>query len=215
MGANQVVSGQDFGNILLPPENSPPQFTSVPPNRADVDQLLRYQAVAADPDNDPLVFDLPLAPDGMTVHEQFGTVVWQPTADQVGQHTVVLRAGREGGVDLQSFDIQVVCLTRLRSSRPRRRSRRSRICRTSIRVRAQEADGDPLHYELTTVPLGMTVGLPTGVLTWTPTVAQVGSHPVAILVTDGRGGQVTQSFTLPVVAVATNDPPVITSTPCG
>jgi hypothetical protein len=57
----EIVSGLDFGNTRIVGANLPPEFTSDPPVTAAINELLRYQAVAVDPDNDPLTFDLPLA----------------------------------------------------------------------------------------------------------------------------------------------------------
>src|SRR5205085_8148329 len=53
----------------------------------------------------------------------------------------------------------------------------------------------------------------TGVLSWTATNAQLGSHPVVVSVVDTRGLRDSLSFDLTVVASAPNDPPLISSTP--
>ena len=81
---------------------------STAPTTATVGQLFRYDAKATDPDNDPLTYDLVVKPDGMGVDPTTGTVVWTPTASQLGPQNVTLRVqdGR-GGVDLQSFTIIV------------------------------------------------------------------------------------------------------------
>src|SRR5205814_566301 len=41
-----------------------------------------------------------------------------------------------------------------------------------------EANGDSLTFRLTVAPAGMTVDATTGVLTWTPTAAQLGNDNV-------------------------------------
>ena len=83
----------------------------------------------------------------------------------------------------------------------------------AYQVAAQDADGDPLSYQLTTLPAGMVIDPISGLLSWTPTSTQLGSHAVTIAVSDGRGGQATQSFQVTVLATAPNHPPVFTSTP--
>jgi hypothetical protein len=69
--------------------------------------------------------------------------------------------------------------------------------------------GDVLTYSLDTAPAGMTINAVSGLIGWTPTSAQVGSNAVTARVADGRGGFVTQSFT--VVVPAVNRPPTITN----
>ena len=51
------------------------------------------------------------------------------------------------------------------------------------------------------------------VVRWIPTSDQVGSHPLAITVDDGRGGVVTQNATIEVITFADNAPPRIISNP--
>ena len=77
-------------------------------------------------------------------------------------------------------------------------------------VQASDPDGDVVTVSLTQAPAGMTMGA-TGVIGWTPGAAQVGPHAVTVQVVDGKGGIVTQSFTIQVTAA--NHPPVITSAP--
>jgi RHS repeat-associated protein len=216
VAAGQVLAGIDFGNqqSTTATENQPPSFTSTPPTTATVGQLFRYNATAFDPDFDPLSFDLVVKPAGMGVDPTTGTVVWVPTADEVGPQDVTLRVqdGR-GGLDLQSFQVNVA-----RANTP--------PVITSVptgpavvgapwlyQVLAQDAENDPLTYNLDAGPAEMTLDPVTHQVTWTPSSAQVGSQHVAITVSDGRGGSTTQSFDLPVVATAPDDPPSITSTP--
>ena len=73
-------------------------------------------------------------------------------------------------------------------------------------VTASDADGDTLSFSLITAPLGMSIDATTGLITWTPGNAQVGSNSVEFRVTDPGGLHVTQSFTVDVVNV--NDPPI-------
>ena len=80
-------------------------------------------------------------------------------------------------------------------------------------VRAQDAENDPLSYALTTFPAGMSIDSVTGLVTYTPTAAQLGAHAITIQVSDGQGKVTAQSYSLNVLASATNHPPTITSAP--
>ncbi len=216
LGDKVVATGKDFGNQPISGANQPPAFTSDPPASASSDQLLRYDSVAIDPDNDSLTFDLPLAPDGMTVHPDRGIVVWQPTRDQIGTHQVVLRVkDGQGGIDLQSFTVTV--------AKPN-----SAPVFTSIPpdtavveyplvylVHAQDADAaDKPKFRLENPLPGMAIDENSGKFTWTPTTGQVGPQSITIVAFDGHpGGETRQTFSINVVASAPNAPPEITSTP--
>src|SRR5207248_2062042 len=91
--------------------NHSPQFILEPPPPTDAaaEATYVYRATAFDPDYDPLTFDLPVHPDGMSVDPVHGTVVWKPTDAQANQSFwVLLRAqDNRGGVDLQWYQISV------------------------------------------------------------------------------------------------------------
>lgn len=70
-------------------------------------------------------------------------------------------------------------------------------------VDANDPDaGDTLSYSLTTAPAGMSIQPATGLITWTPTPAQLGSNAVTVRVADAAGLFVMQSF-----AVVVSDTP--------
>ncbi len=77
-------------------------------------------------------------------------------------------------------------------------------------VEASDPDaGDALTFSLVSAPAGMTIDAATGLVSWTPTFDQAGSHAVTVRVTDSGGLSDDQSF---VVAVANVDrAPAITS----
>jgi hypothetical protein len=92
------------------PPNQDPVFTSIVPNgELILGEQLRYQARATDPNPDTLTFDLPLAPQGMVVNPETGYLAWNPTAEQIGDHTAILRVqdGR-GGADIQYLEFSVL-----------------------------------------------------------------------------------------------------------
>jgi len=64
-------------------------------------------------------------------------------------------------------------------------------------IEATDPNEDTLTYSLTISPTGMTINSTTGVITWTPTEAQVGENEVVVEVSDGSKST-TQSFTVTV-----------------
>lgn len=90
-------------------ENRPPSFTSRPALPRAGEGAFEYQAVAHDPDGDPLRFTLDGAPPGMTV-DAFGRVRWDLPAGSArhGEHAVRLRvADPHGGEAVQEFTIRL------------------------------------------------------------------------------------------------------------
>jgi hypothetical protein len=72
-------------------------------------------------------------------------------------------------------------------------------------------DVTSLVYSIVKGPSGMVIGASSGLLTWTPTTAQVGSNQVTVRVSDGKAHADT-SFEVFVTAVA-NSPPRFVSEP--
>jgi len=90
-------------------DNHPPQFTSQPLAPRPTDSSFHYQAVATDPDGDPVKYQLDGAPDGMTVDDQ-GNVTWNlPSGgDRHGDFPVTVRATDPGGMQaVQQFTIHL------------------------------------------------------------------------------------------------------------
>ncbi|MDB5897815.1 MAG: hypothetical protein JWP41_1417 [Ramlibacter sp.] len=65
-------------------------------------------------------------------------------------------------------------------------------------VAASDADGGSLSFRLDAGPLGMVIDAASGVASWTPTLAQVGTNAVGVRVTDASGLFATQEFAVAV-----------------
>jgi RHS repeat-associated protein len=80
-------------------------------------------------------------------------------------------------------------------------------------VHAVDPDNDPVRFSLITAPASMTIDPTTGLITWTPADSELGSHPLVVRASDGRGGFNDQRFTIEVDLAPPNRPPVFTSLP--
>ena len=78
-------------------------------------------------------------------------------------------------------------------------------------VWTDEDVGDVFTFELATSPPGMSVG-PSGLVTWTPTMDQIGSKDVDLKLSDGNITTY-QAWTVTVAAPPVNQPPQFTDTP--
>ena len=65
-------------------------------------------------------------------------------------------------------------------------------------VYASDVHNDELCFGLSQFPEGMTINKNSGLISWKPTRAQIGNHPVEVTVADERGLYVTQSFSISV-----------------
>ncbi len=199
--------------------NANPIVITTPQESAFVGQPYIYPAMAMDTNADALTFDLPLAPAGLTVSPN-GLVVWIPAFSQVGSHDVILRVRDDfGGVALQAYSIRVAAANTLPviTSIPSERAVASLAYRYELL--AQDADGQPLSFRQAGTPLDGMVLSPhpfltnAAVLDWRPTLAQIGTHAVELIVQDSEGGEARQNFELTVVDTALNTPPLFVSTP--
>ncbi len=216
--ANQVTDHVDFGNAHtgdgLP--NQLPTFTTTPPTATQVGTIFRYYAAATDPDGDSLTYDLPVHPPGVAVHPTLGILTWVPTADDVGTHDFILRVTDDrGGVALQSFRLTVQgqdAAPVITSTPP---GPAVAGLTYQYQVRAQDATGAPITFAVQGALGDMAIDPAGGVLTWHPTLADVGTHSFTVRAADPLGSVGSQTFNLEVVASAVNDPPAISSAPRG
>ena len=81
----------------------------------------------------------------------------------------------------------------------------------TFKVVASDPDGDAISYTLSGLPSGAKIDSKTGVVTWTPTQADVKTHTATVTVKDSRGGSATTQFQ--VVVVNVNDKPGIVGSP--
>ncbi len=197
--------------------NRNPSFSNSPPTVANVGTKFHMTAQARDPDGDPIIFDLPLGPAGMVIDAATGQLGWLPRPDQGGKQQVVIRAADgQGGIWLQSFqiDVDLLNVAPVVTSQPWLSGGVGQVW--EYRVHVQDADGDPLQFELLAAPAGMQITSlqsadAQAVIQFTP--ANVGAFAAQFRVSDGRGGVAMQSFTLQVSPTAVNVPPTIDSTP--
>ncbi len=199
-------------SLLVSGANLGPSILSRAPSEATVDERYVYGLRAVDPENNPLTFALKSSPSGMTIDAERGVIRWTPTAAQIGtaQVTVEVR-DVHGQTAEQTFGIAVAQVIRNQpptiTSRPTFRARAT--AEYSYQMQARDIEGDALSYQLLQAPVGMQINASSGLIQWTPTLDQVGSHLIRVVVTDTAGNQALQRFALQVRA---NQAPVIVST---
>ncbi len=182
--------------------NHPPSFTSTPVTTATEDELYVYDVAVTDPDvGDVLTISMTAGPQGMTIDPATGDILWTPENSQVGDNPVTLRVEDSGGLfDTQSFAINVINVNDppVISSIPPTTAAEGSLY--TYDVEANDPDlGDVPTFSLDVAPSGMTIDPTTGLIQWTPEIAQVGDNPVTVRVQDTAGLFDTQSFTIAVI----------------
>src|SRR5208337_3689622 len=156
-------------NVTTPPPNRPPYFTSEPVVDANVNLTYAYQAMAFDPDGNPLTFAVATGPAGVQIDSHSGLVSWTPTSQQLGPQNVSLTVvDGQGGTATQSYTILV---------QPESGDQPPVIISQPVTgvgpgqeylypVQALDPDGNPLTYTLTQYPEGMTIDAASGLIQW-------------------------------------------------
>jgi len=192
--------------------NRPPSITSVPNTVTNTERLYQYQLSAFDADGDLLLWSLDSAPAGMVVNAETGLLSWQPTAEQIGSHSVAVRVIDSSGAYVgQQFDLRVTGINTPPEIVSVPVTKASPSCEYSYRAYATDPENDPLEFGLGVRPEGMSIDAATGLISWMPEA--VGSFEVEVLVTDAQGATNRQSYSVEVGEGNANSAPSIVSTP--
>nr|WP_242054671.1 putative Ig domain-containing protein [Nostoc sp. FACHB-190] len=193
--------------------NNAPTITSAPNLITNLDRAYEYNLAGSDPDGDLLFWSLDNAPTGMVIDAQTGLLRWQPTTNQVGEHTVAVRLTDAYGLYIgQEFILTVTGVNappQIVSAPVTRAALNQAYTYTVV---ANDPENDELTFALGTKPDGMTIDS-NGMIRWTPQGDQISSQTVEVLVTDSQGDAIIQTFTIEVSETALNHAPSITSTP--
>jgi len=200
-------------SVISANRNGAPVIESTPPNAATVGRDFAYDLIASDPDGDPIAYSLDQFPRGMSIDALRGALRWTPTAEQLGPHTVVVRAMDTLGASVtQEFEVTARGANlppRILSSPPTNAAADQPY---EYAVRARDPEGGPLAFALLVGSGDMRIDA-AGVMRWTPTDAESGSVDVVVRVTDDRGAAADQPFSVIVAPLPPNHPPEIRSRP--
>ncbi|WNO11572.1 putative Ig domain-containing protein [Teredinibacter sp. KSP-S5-2] len=207
---NQGAFAEQVFTVTVSNVNQAPVISSSPVTSATELQAYSYQVIAVDPDlGDSLSYRLSTAPQGMTINAQ-GAISWTPTVGQAGTQSVTVVVEDAAGLsDTQNFSISVEerNLAPTIDSSPVTQAVENTLYQ--YQVTAIDGNGDALTYALGQFPPGMTIEPLTGLVSWTPTTEQIGTHDIIVVVSDTRGGSGSQSFT--VTVAEQNVAPVFTT----
>ena len=179
--------------------NQVPRISSIevlPKEPTAKDELLAVPR-AQDPDNDAIQFSYRWIINGKELRDADGP---QLEAGRVrrGDAVVVSITGSDGSGESDPFSSRVL---RIGNSAPRITSKPSYDVGEGNEYRYQvltdDPDGDrPLRYQLLSGPPGMTIGLVSGLVSWSVPNDASGKYPVELSVTDPGGAASRQTYVL-------------------
>ncbi|MEA5576227.1 putative Ig domain-containing protein [Anabaena sp. UHCC 0451] len=96
-------------SIQSPDDNNyDPVIISDPILKASTNQNYVYDVNAIDPEDDNLTYSLVTAPQGMTIDDSTGEIIWDTATQTIGNYDVTVRViDNRGGVDTQEFVIEL------------------------------------------------------------------------------------------------------------
>ena len=185
------LSGTETFVLTVANQNRPPEITSTPEYNATENEPYVYTVVAEDPDNDSLALTLENGPAGMTLDAGTSELRWTPDNDDVGPHSVTVRATDPGGL----FDEQTFTLTVLNVNDPpviddiADRSMDENTTLTISITATDPDDGDTLVLSFIGLPNFAEfteTGNGRGELVFTPSFNDSGEWPFAAYASDGE-----------------------------
>lgn len=165
----------------VPPAPQPqpviPAIISLADGAGVLGQKYVYNTVASE--STPIVWSLIDGPEGMAVDDLTGAVSWN--ADELGTHTIIIRATNEAGFIEQSYLLNIVEVTPWLVSSPLRLA----VVGSEYMYAAEARGTAPLAWELLQGPSGMVIDSETGEITWAAPVE--GSFYVSYSVSNPSG----------------------------
>ncbi|HEY6227999.1 MAG TPA: putative Ig domain-containing protein, partial [Verrucomicrobiae bacterium] len=213
-----VLRATNSMTVTVTEVNTKPTLNSIPNYTLGIGGTINFQASATDPDipAQTLTFSLDAAPPGATINPNTGVFIWTPGANQAnGPQTVTIRVTESGAAalfDTKTFSIQITGATS--NTPPSIFTPPDQIIAvgTALSVTNIAVDTDvpanTLTFSIVTAPTGAAINPSTGVVTWTPTSAQVGQSQFQVRVTDNGVPPLsaTNSFSI-TVTNTTSAPP--------
>src|SRR5262249_8772750 len=144
--------------VIAQDVNHPPVITSQPRTAATVGHSYRYDAMADDPDGDPVLWALVSGASGMSIDASLGTLRWTPTAAQPGPQDVPIVAEDSlSAATTQHFTIMVRSVDVPPVITSNSVTTAAAGVAYTYTVAATDAENDPLTFALSTAPGGMTI----------------------------------------------------------
>ncbi len=211
-----------------PKSVTPPSISGSPATTAVAGAKYSFQPSASDTNGDALTFSIENMPSWATFDTSSGVLAGTPGASDVGTDQSITISVSDGQAiaQLPPFSIQVSAAA---ASTPPPTNLPPTIAGTpatsvqagshyAFQPSAADPDKNTLLFSITGQPAWASFSSSTGLLSGTPSSANVGTYPnIVVSVSDGKTSVALPAFTISVTAIPpappTNTPPKITGTP--
>ncbi len=189
--------------------NYQPRWVQILTQTGYVGQILRFNVLASDPENNNLSYSAFSLPSGATFDTNTRTFSWTPTSGDVGSHNIVFRV-TDGYSAAQDMNVNVVILNGGQATpsftnfNPPSTAIENQTW--SYTVSAISNSGYPVTYRLIDGPDGLTMNPTTGTMFWVPNSNQgrISPYPVSVGAYAG-GPELTGTFYITVQDVNGNN----------
>jgi gliding motility-associated-like protein len=189
--------------------NDTPVITSIAITAAEEDELYTFTFTASDVDQgDVITYTTESLPSWLTFDTTSGVLLGTPSNDDIGIHTITLRASDGVRTVDQTFVITVANANDAPIITSTPTTSIDEDAGFHYTLQASDIDGDQLTFSATGLPAWLTFKASTAELHGTPANADVGTHEVTLKVSDGNT-TIEQTFVITVNNI--NDAPVVTS----
>jgi RHS repeat-associated protein len=188
--------------------NTAPYFLSNPIENAGVADSYLYQAVAFDLDaNDALSYNLITFPQGMGITAN-GLISWLPGSDQTGDHAVQVEVMDSTGLTaIQNYNLKVI-----------QRNLPPELVSVDLpdiafighhyggSITVNDPDDEVLTWDAQVIPKYLSINAlsnTTGLISWTPSIENVGIVDASVVISDKKGGKLVYSWSINLVLNAT------------
>ncbi|MDT3335466.1 Ig-like domain-containing protein, partial [Shewanella sp. SP1S1-7] len=193
--------------------NSAPTILGIPATNVAQGAPYSFVPTGADADGNSLLFDITNRPAWASFNTATGELSGTPTNADVGVTTAIVISVSDGvlSASLPAFNLTVTNVNDAPTISSTAITAATQDAAYSYNFAASDTDvGDVLTLSAVTKPSWLSFNAATGLLSGTPSNADVGAHPVTLRVTDTDGLTAEQSFSITVTNV--NDAPTISST---
>ena len=204
-------SASGVSNSVTP--NGAPVISGTPTLSVNQDVSYQFTPTASDSVGDVLSFSIANKPAWATFNTTTGTLSGTPSNQDVGVTNGIIISVSDGALSasLPAFNLSVVNVNDAPTISSTAITAATQDAAYSYTFAAADTDvGDVLTFSAVTKPSWLSFNVATGLLSGTPSNADVGSHVVLLRVTDTDGLTAEQSFSITVTNV--NDAPTISST---
>jgi hypothetical protein len=197
---NQEAGVGEEAVVSTTAKNSPPQVVSVALDPADrIHHGVDITAIpkGADPDGDEVSFRYQWVINGVESLTEDSPVLRgdRYKRDDRVSVKVIPFDGEEAGEAYKPLPIVIPNAPPRFTSTP---PMEFKSLTYTYQAAAEDSDGDPITFSLTSAPEGMTIDPETGRIDWTITRDDVGDHTIEVSAEDGFGGKAFQKYTLSI-----------------